>query len=337
MDRIEFAKLLNSITVVEGTPSGELDMLMKPIVEAIFQMMPNKLFRFRTFNKDTFDAFRSGMIYAVTADKFNDPYDTLPRYDIEEIKKGVSAIMSCKTLEWLKDWFEKGNDFSEQFKQYFSDEMIEAFRTKILSIENVKNYESRVEECKREIMSSIEIFFPVISETSKKFSTTACFCEEVQNILMWSHYAGSHKGFALEYNFRPMLEKPIKNVGLFPVIYREERLDVSSYIGWAYLQIMGLRTKNPDTFASIKAILHKSSVWSYEKEWRLIDFSPREITDDRASAIPYEPVAIYYGQHMSKENKLELHSIAQEKGIREYEMYVDYASPVYEMRWREKY
>lgn len=335
MDRVEFAKILSTIIVKEGTPLEELEILMKPVSEAISQMMPDKLFRFRAFNEKTFDAFRSGTIYALTADKFNDPYDTLAMYDIDEIERGVNAVLNSDTLGVLKDWIEKGNDFSEQFRQYFSSEMIEAFRRKLLLVDDVKGLDGQLEEYKYMIISSIETMFPVISETSKKFSTTACFCEDVQNILMWSHYADSHKGFALEYNFRATLKNPIKNVGLFPVVYGEKRLDVSSYIVWAYLMIMGVRMKNPDTFVSIKNILHKSSIWAYEKEWRLIDFSPREVTDDKASVIPYEPVAIYYGRYISLENKRKLHSIALEKEIKEYEMYVDYASPVYEMRWRE--
>jgi len=44
--------------------------------------------------------------------------------------------------------------------------------------------------------------------------------------------------------------------------------------------------------------------------------------------------SIYYGHHISGYRKKELHQIAQEKGIREYEMYIDYSSEQYEMRYR---
>jgi hypothetical protein len=67
----------------------------------------------------------------------------------------------------------------------------------------------------------------------------------------------------------------------------------------------------------------------------MIDSTPRDITDEKASAIHYKPVAIYYGRHMSGDDKKRLHEVAKEKGIMEYEMYLDYSSLKYEMLYRE--
>ena len=336
MDRAEFAKILNSIYIPEWIPQEEIDGLLSPIAEALKQMMPERLFRFRAFDKEnkSIGAFKDGLIYALTADKFNDPYDTLARYDMEELKKGVNASMSCDALMQLKNWLEQGNDFPEFLKQWLPSEMIEAFRNKLLSIEDVKSMGKRIEDYKSAMISSMDALFPFISEVGKKFSTIACFCENVQDILMWSHYADSHRGFALEYNFNTFLKHHLNNVGIFPVIYDDERPDVSSFIVWAFLSLMGIKAKNPDTLSSIKFSLFKSSVWEYEKEWRLINYTPRKIFEQESTAIPFEPVAIYYGRYITPEHKQQLHVIAQEKGIKEYEMFVDYSSPVYEMRFR---
>jgi len=67
----------------------------------------------------------------------------------------------------------------------------------------------------------------------------------------------------------------------------------------------------------------------------LLKGCPRDITDERASAIPYKPVAIYYGRHMSSDDKKKLHEMAKEKGIQEFEMFLDYSSKKYEMLHRE--
>lgn len=334
MDRAEFAKRLKSIIIPEGTSSEMLRSLTRPISDAISQMMPDSLFRFRKYNNDSIDAFKNDIIYAVTADKFNDPYDTLARYDIEEIKNAMSSIMNCDALEQLKEWFKQGNDFPEHIKESLPTGMAEAIKTKLISLDSVKTIENRILEIKEQMISSIETLFPVLAETSKRFITIACFCESVLPVLMWSHYADSHQGFALEYNFRPTLEHPMNHVGLFPVIYENERADVSSYIAWEYLFTIGMKAPNPDISASLKNALYKASIWAYEKEWRMIDFSPRDFTNNMPSAIPYEPVAIYYGKHMSFEHKQMLHEIAQEKGIKEFEMYVDYSSPLFEMQYR---
>ena len=139
--------------------------------------------------------------------------------------------------------------------------------------------EGYLEEYKRRLISLIETYFPILAEATKRFSTIACFCESVQSVLMWSHYASSHTGFALEYNFRPTLKNPIKNVVIAPVIYQDHRIDISSYLVWAFLIIWGVRTTNPDMLASIKNALYKSMDWAYEKEWRLIDCSLDSLLD----------------------------------------------------------
>jgi len=335
MDREEFAKRLYSTVIPEGKAPEAIQTLTRPVSEAIKVMMLKSLFRFRTCNDLSLDAFQNDIIYAVTADKFNDPYDTLVRYDLEGIEKWVNTVMNIETLRQMKTWFAQGWDLPSEVKHILPTEMTDALKVALSSIEDIKDLEERIEESRKKMISMIETYFPILSETSKRYSTIACFSESVESILMWSHYANSHKGFALEYDFRPTLERPIKNVGLFPVVYSEERFDISDYIAWAFLRIMGIKAKMPDILASIKNALWKSDVWAYEKEWRMIDLTPRVITDEKASAIHYKPVAIYYGRHMSSDDKKKLHEVAKEKGIKEYEMYLDYSSLKYEMLYRE--
>jgi hypothetical protein len=299
------------------------------------EMVPKSLFRFREIDVRSVDAFKNDIIYAVTADKFNDPYDTLVRYDLEGIEKWVNTVMNTETLGQMKTWFAQGWDLLNEVKHILPKEMIDALKVALSSTEDINDFEEKIEETRKRMISMIETYFPILSETSKRFSTIACFSESIDSILMWSHYANSHKGFALEYDFRPTLEQPIKNVGLFPVVYSKERFDISDYIAWAFLRIVGFPAKMPDISASIKNALWKSDIWAYEKEWRMIDSTPRDITDEKASAIHYKPMAIYYGRHMSGDDKRRLHEVAKEKGIKEFEMYLDYSSRKYEMLYRE--
>lgn len=343
MDRADFANRLHASVVPDGTSEEEMKKILFPISEAIFQMMPNSLFRFRRLYNDSnnedinelqIDAFKKDVIYAVTADKFNDPYDTLVRYDQEEIKRSVNTIVSYKTIEGMKAWFAQGKDLPEEVKQILPGDLIDFLKKALLSMDDFSVLKDNIEESRRNMVNLIETFFPILTETAKKYSTMACFSESVNSVLMWSHYANSHQGFALEYNFRPTLEKPIKNVGLYPVIYDDERMDVSLYMAWSFLRMLGIEANNPDITSFIKIALHKSSIWAYEKEWRMIDCTLHDIADSEPSKILYKPVAIYYGRHISKEHKESLHEIAQAKGIKEYEMYIDYTAPEYEMRVR---
>ena len=343
MDRDEFAKRLHSSVIPAGTSDEEMKKIMFPVSEAIFEMMPNSLFRYRPLgndlkndkNEQQIDAFKNDAIYAVTADRFNDPYDTLVRYDQEEIMRSVKAIVSYETIEVMKAWFAQGKDLPEEVKQILPGDLIDFLKNALMSIDDISVLKDKIEESRCNMVNLIETYFPILTETAKRYSTMACFSESVNSVLMWSHYANSHQGFALEYNFRPTLEKPIKNVGLYPVIYDDERMDVSLYMAWSFLRMIGIEANNPDITSFIKIALHKSSIWAYEKEWRMINCTLRDIADSEPSKILYKPVAIYYGRHISKEHKELLHEIAQSKSIKEYEMYIDYTAPEYEMRVRE--
>lgn len=334
MDREEYARRLDALIIPEGMSETERNAMAFPVSEAISQMMPPSLFRCRMCDDKSIAAFKDDIIYAGTADEFNDPYDTLVRYDLGALEKSVNRVMNRGSLEQLKDWLSQGNDFPEEVKQVLPVERISAFREKLLSLEDFSEYGSRIEDARRTMISLMDFLFPVLAEESKKFCRIACFCESVDSILMWSHYADSHKGFALEYDFRPTLKKPLKNVLIAPVVYSEERMDVSSYVAMGFLHLLGVKAKTPDIASHLKVALHKSGVWAYEKEWRLVDYTFHDITDKSGSAIPYRPTAIYYGARMEVEKKALLHGIAQEKGAREYEMYIDYSSPVYEMKYR---
>lgn len=334
MNRGEFAKRLYSTVIPEGTVPEDIQVMTRPVSEAIREMLPKRLFRFRAFDIRSFDALKNDTIYAVTADKFNDPYDTLVRYDLEGIEKWVNTVMNIENLGQMKTWFSQGWDLPIEVRHILPKEMTDTLKVALSSIEDIKDFEGRIEETRQRMMSLIETYFPILSETSKRYSTIVCFSESIESVLMWSHYANSHKGFALEYDFRPILEQPIKNVGLFPVVY-SERLDISDYIAYEFLRILGIPAKMPDMSALIKNALWKSDVWAYEKEWRMIDSTPRDITDERASAIHYKPVAIYYGRHMNSDDKERLHKVAKEKGIKEFEMYLDYSSRKYDMLYRE--
>lgn len=331
MNRDEFARRLQSISIPEGTTVEDIQARVLPIREAIVDMIPQSLFKYRSCIERHIDSFEKDVIVAVPADWFNDPYDTMVRYDYEGIRKYVETIVSPEGLEQLKSFYAQGNDFPDAYKQILPDEFWGEMKSRVLEITEFEDLGVRLESSKQQLLSLISTFFPILSFFSKRFSTIACFSEDVKSILMWSHYADSHKGFALEYDFRPTLIHPLPRVGVFPVVYSEERYDASSYLTWALLKILGVKAVNPDMMASIKAALFKSKQWIYEKEWRMVDPGPHDILNPTPSVIEYRPIAIYYGRNIEAKNKERLHRIAESKGIKEYEMVIDYAGEKYEM------
>ena len=152
--------------------------------------------------------------------------------------------------------------------------------------------------------------------------------------------ADGYKGFALEYDFRKCIYKYTNinlNVNLFPVIYTDilpdftleegnlyvrecfSKLDVNNV--WSYM----LDINCPfNQLYFYKAYLYKDrKEYSHECEWRMLYYNIED-DNDYVSIPDVECLkAIYYGPDIKYENKERLHKIAMEKGIKEYEVYLD--------------
>lgn len=334
MNRSDFGSILDSIVIPDGTPEEQINKQVFPISQASVEMLPSSLFRYRPMGGNQIEAFEKDIIYAVTADMYNDPYDTLIKCDREGIKEYLKHLLSVDSLSKLKAFIQQGNDIPDEIKKGSPTAPWDKIKEKLLEVEDFHSLQVSIDGLINKLSSQIDLFFPVLAKTAKTFSAYACFSEVVDSILMWSHYASSHKGFVLEYDFRPTLANPIKNMVILPVIYSEERFDASAFMLWAFVTFCGSTLKNPDITAHMKMALHKSLDWKYENEWRMIEGTPRKPFDNTPSAVVYKPRAVYYGCEMDLDKKQRLHEIAVSKGIKEYQMYIDIYSSKYEMRYR---
>ena len=196
MDKSEFEKRQQSIVIPGGTPQNDLVGILASISEAITQMMPRSLFRLRSCDKRQIDAFEKNELYAVTADKFNDPYDTLVRYDKEGIKQSTASFLTYENLAQWKVFFGQGGDFPDEAKQLLPQDLIDAFKNNLKLVpdddDSVRQY---IEASRNQMLSLIDLYFPILAESSKRFQTIACFCESIESVVMWSHYAQNHQGF----------------------------------------------------------------------------------------------------------------------------------------------
>ena len=334
MNREDFEKILQGIVIPEGTSNENINEMVRPIREAISEMLPSSLFRFRPCGDLQIEAFEKDEIYAVTADKFNDPYDTLPWFNLDGIIQLINSFFQPESLEQLKSFLAEGNDFPADFKKMFPESYWKDVRAGIIAIPDFEEIKEEIEALKQQGVAQLAALCPVIAEYAKRFSTYACFCEDVQSILMWGHYADSQKGFALEYDFRPTLKEPLPYVLLCPVVYSDTRYDATEYMTWAFLKMKQMPVISTDISAHMKVALHKSKDWEYEQEWRLIDPRLQDPNNPQPTITQYRPKAIYYGTGISKMHLARLHEIAVSKGIREYEMFVNYGSSKYELQYR---
>lgn len=108
--------------------------------------------------------------------------------------------------------------------------------------------EQRIEEHKSYGLTN-EISKEEISEGHLNGIGIISFTESIDNILMWSHYADSHKGMAIGFDPKHIFFKDLQRVR-----YTTQRPDLRK----EFPNIVGVE------------LFFKSEQWIYEKEWRLV-------------------------------------------------------------------
>jgi hypothetical protein len=152
--------------------------------------------------------------------------------------------------------------------------------------------------------------------------TIFCVSETHDNLLMWSHYARNHTGAVVKFLSLPEVDSPI--IVAQPVRYSTNmpRLSFASLLGRDRLERIVLET----------ITLSKSTVWSYEKEWRIV--AALRDKSARYELLPYAPEevgAVYLGCNMAEEDRNEIIDIVHrhfenakmfraEKHERQYEL-----------------
>lgn len=100
----------------------------------------------------------------------------------------------------------------------------------------------------------------------------SCLSERSDNGLMWGHYASKHKGFCVEYDIEKLIKKNAKAASfIFPVIYTRTRPILDKNIIKSF-EIVGKKVVPSETVneSLTKALMSKSRIWKYEKEWRIV-------------------------------------------------------------------
>jgi hypothetical protein len=344
-----FKDILEKTILPEGISIEERNERFLPLSKHIVENIPSRLFRYRECSEMNLEAFDENKLFAVTSDKFNDPYDCLFRYDKERLRNLIMMGMSKDVIYSIREHFRAGGDYPDLLNSLFDQEFLNQAKTSILNADDdtIEKRGEVIVSMRQSIDENIDRLTEEAVKTVKLMAFIACFSEDIHSVTMWSHYANSHHGFVLEYDTKAFQlrcqfcdqSKQCNKAAicnLYPVIYQKQRYDATDFLGWYIGRSIGLPIKNLDTFASLKALLYKSPQWSYEKEWRLIVSKMNDFQDKTPVCIDHlEPTAIYYGTRISPINRKMLHLIAKEKGIQEYQMYIDNKSYSYSVKFRK--
>lgn len=295
----------------------------------------NALVRFRMISTKNLEALKSDRLYYSTPNNFNDPYDTLIYANhlqiIQDIGQNLEMCMDSY-LDKLKD------------KNIQDAKIIAGFG---YAMWNGSKRDKFLENYFRQICDAVT----TLKEMLRKYVKVICFSEEQQSMLMWSHYADNHKGFAIIYdkdkienaenytNSEKLIsKKPILKQVTYVQQQTDLTLEIEDYVRAYKMQNLGDVVPPVPNLSQDKLrrmMTEKALDWSYEKEWRVI---PRHISLEHESDLGYmliKPMAIILGSMCSEENQREIMDICKEKKIPVFKAELNYWEPSYKLALRE--
>lgn len=146
--------------------------------------------------------------------------------------------------------------------------------------------------------------------------------EPVSNILMWSHYADSHRGMCLEYQFSNKFMNQTSDDAVLhfrKVNYGPDALSIKS-----------------EQMMTDIGLLRKCNAWEYENEVRLISFAP----DRKENFIPIKLdedsciLRVFFGMNCPKRDIDTVRSILSDGKTKFYQMEKDWNN-IYHLKYQE--
>lgn len=186
-------------------------------------------------------------------DRFNDPFELLPKLDFNISREAVESKLAGKRL--LRTMWKEAAphlDFDEFKGAYLAE----------LSRKNKKAVRETVSEFQKLAYGARD---GLVGFISSRFGLV-CYSEVPDNILMWSHYASSHQGIVIGFDTKHAFFRKSRN--LMPVMYQSERVEIA-------FDADGFKISEANQPLLVRS---KSPNWSYEKEWRQL-FSLDGCTD----------------------------------------------------------
>ena len=190
------------------------------VEEQIEKSFPDIIYKYFKFNENLYDLIINNRLWFSNPSDFNDPYDCNvgfhKKYTKEEISNFLKNVQST-TNEKLTE---------EQIKETLEEWLNEPNKMQEQYIRHLREFVNSKGVC--------------------------CFSGTDKNLLMWSHYADSHKGMCLGFD-KKSLDKSFAIINW--VNYKDKFPDIHL-----------LNNSNDGVNTIMK---HKSNVWDYEKEIRI--------------------------------------------------------------------
>jgi len=338
--RAEFANLLRDTWIPAGFDNTSKLAQYAKLNGYIRESMPKSLFRYRPPLERNITAFANNRILVSKPCEMGDVFDSLITVDVERVIESINNMENRK--DELTEFFFRG----QQLPKSTLSQVSRGIRRTVLKNQKrvkgniaarfaMKHVTSLVASDLRE---QVKMKFDTAIDILRNTGYIACFCEERDNLKMWSDYADKHKGFVVEYDFDALnVRFPTVDLGIkhrypdyivLPVVYGEQ-YDSTDLVLFLLMNSLVKKysdkthyyVKLHDELWCIKGYLYKPSDYETEAEWRLI--TPMNGTSPNAnpfSSVDAKPKAIYYGAAIKDEDMQKLDESAARQGISRYRM-----------------
>lgn len=207
-NREEFCALLYGTFYESISDSAIIRQQHEKIRTWVQSNIPSRLYRYRAVNDHTFDALRKDEIWGSSIFSFNDPFECMPHYDPERAKELLKREMDIGQIAEKYRAYKNGGSvpalqsiFSEEQLQWLFSVLPEDIQPEALEnpFSLFRENALRLLECCQDEFE--KVFYRTLIDEQKRRSI-ACFTESNDNSAMWGHYADSHRGFCIEYDFQ---------------------------------------------------------------------------------------------------------------------------------------
>lgn len=279
--------------------------------------IPNFLYKYKSIKDDgyTFDLLENDLAFLSNANNLNDLYEGEFFFDDQEL---FYNRFEANSIPYFLKITNFDNDKKKRIKKA-ENPYLEIIQLIYETDSNI-NKNISLNEFNDTLFN---LFLDTFGHTFKKGNVMSkentyltCFSENHDLILMWSYYTDSNKGICIKYNIKDY-EDFIMHA-CYPIKYED---------GYDYTEELSNIKENTYKLM-FDPYLRKETIWSHEKEWRILFNneillrSAIKIGEKYFLKLP-KPSAIYLGKRISPENKEKIIDICKKREISLYQMEKD--------------
>ena len=211
------------------------------------EKIPEVLYKYYPSEKSWDYIFNKWTIRFTPLAEFNDPFEARPTTDFSF--KSISDAAYFHFRQTRRNAHSIPRYSGSSFSLYLTE-------THLQYIDNKLQNQAKEENFRKDFFTSFS-----------REHGSLCLTKSIQNILMWSHYADSHKGFVIGFNTEKIInELLVKDIAhdYSQIRYTKKRPVLTMYYAIE-------PTSNEAAYrVTQNCFFTKSEIWEYEEEWRII-------------------------------------------------------------------